>query len=68
MARKFFRFPAYFWEAAQAMTPKEKGEFYTAVIDYAFSGEKPALSGVVANVFELARFYLDNSNKRLEKR
>lgn len=68
MERKYFRFPAYFWEAAQALNEKDRGAYYDALIQYAFTGEAPQLTGMAKNAFELSRWYVDKSNESREKR
>ena len=55
MAKKYFRFPVYFWEAAQSMTAKDKAAFYAAIIDYSFSGIEPTLTGTVSSFWKLAK-------------
>lgn len=68
MERKYFRFPAYFWEAAQTMSQRERQAYYDAVIQYAFTGEAPQLTGMAKNAFELSRWYLDKASDRQGKR
>lgn len=68
MTRKYFRFPAYFFEAAQMMGKSDRLAYYDAVIQYAFTGEEPELTGAAKNAFGLSRMYLDGANTRQEKR
>ena len=68
MERKYFRFPAYFWEASRMMSASDRRDYYEAVIQYAFTGEAPQLAGMAKNAFELSRTYLDGANTRQEKR
>ncbi len=55
MAQKYFRFPVYFWEAAQSMTARDKAAFYAAIVDYSFTGVEPTLTGTVSIFWKLAK-------------
>ena len=55
MTREYFRFPVYLWEAAQTMTAKDKAAFYTAIVNYGFTGAEPNLTGTVSIFWKLAK-------------
>ena len=68
MKQKYFRFPVHFWEAAKFLDQEEREAFYSAVIEYAFTGVIRPLSGKTKLCFDIAwDAYLEKSPLPFEK-
>lgn len=55
-----------FYEASQVLEEKERSVFYTAIIEFAFTGKYPNLSGTSKALFSLIEPLIIASKKRFE--
>ena len=52
-----------YWEAAQNLTERQRGEFFNAIATYHFTGEVPKLTGIVAACFALCKDRIDAAKR-----
>jgi len=63
-----FVFYKSFYDALQHLPDEDRGVVAVAILDYAFSGIEPTLSGVLAGYFDLMRPNIDKAIQRYEAR
>lgn len=59
-------FFASYYEAIKELPEDKQGQVYKAIIDYAFEGVEPNLTGLAKSVFILIKPYIDSSRKKQE--
>ena len=64
--QKSFRFWVSYWDVAQELPQKQRGEFYEAIVDYMFTDTdpEPRLKGTTKLAFKAIKANLNTSKKR----
>ena len=52
-----------YWEAAQCLSEKQRGEFFNALATYHFTGDAPKVTGIVAACFTLCKSRVDAAKR-----
>ena len=52
-----------YWEAAQCLSEKQRGEFFNALATYHFTGDAPKVTGIVAACFTLCKGRVDAAKR-----
>lgn len=58
-----FTFADDYWEAAQCLPEEQRGDFFNAIVSYAFTGEEPGEGSPILPMFLLIRSRVDSSIK-----
>lgn len=60
----YFSFYDSYYEAAEGLSERKRSEFFTALIDYYFTGKEPDLTGELRRLFTCCKPNIETSLKR----